>query len=208
MSSYLHNTVTVIVFIVLAGSILNLMLNASLKRSIRDWMTERLQPADSRGKFRWLTTPILAFLAGDVETEAPISIVVITLCSFYAFISAIGLIAPFFRSYIQLVLNSDGLTIVFVILALLLYRFRGQHRFIFGFIELLVGVTAVWIALHTDNIAGVSLMTHQSGALLLSKAVTTISGIYVMIRGLDNMSEQLPKRVQRTWAICFPPARR
>jgi hypothetical protein len=175
MNSYLHNTVTVIVFIVLAGSILNLMLNASAKKSIRDWMTECLQTADSKGKFGWITTPIFVFLTRDVESDAPITVVVIALCFFYAFVSAIGLIAPFLGSYIQFALNSDSLTIVFVILALLLYRFRGQHRFIFGFMELLVEVTAVWIALHTDNIAGVSLITHQSGALLLSKAVTKLA---------------------------------
>jgi hypothetical protein len=83
-----------------------------------------------------------------------------------------------------------------VALALVFFRFRGSRPFRYGLFEVFVGAIAIWIAIHT------------SGRSLVETAIPFFGGIYIIVRGLDNIDKGLPERYRSRWDKVFPKAAR
>jgi hypothetical protein len=67
-----------------------------------------------------------------------------------------------------------------IFIGLLLYSLRSMMMPLYSIIEIIVGVITIWFAILT---------TADS---LLVKAVALMSGIYILIRGLDNFEKTIP----------------
>ena len=85
---------------------------------------------------------------------------------------------------------------------LFFYWLRGRFRLIYGMCE--IGVALVIISLtfypQTHNLL-IQMPTFYE--ILLSKGVGVLGGIYVMVRGLDNMDTALPTRWRGIWNSIF-----
>jgi hypothetical protein len=83
-----------------------------------------------------------------------------------------------------------------ILLALLLYRLRGNRPFTYGLAEIFVGVATVWYSIHSE----------MPEPYYLAKAIALLGGIYIIVRGLDNMDRGLPQRMRPRWDRYFPKA--
>lgn len=124
---------------------------------------------------------------------------------FVFFLQLLSLILPYVFRYISIILDNEWVTILFVAVSFILFRIRSSHRFLYGFIEFNIGIVAIWAALHAGQF---TMSLNQSAGILLSKAITILSGVYVIIRGLDNMSNKLPVSLHPAWDTFFPGARK
>ena len=93
--------------------------------------------------------------------------------------------------------------LVSVALAVGFYRVRGTHPFWYGVGEIAVGSAA----LSTKFFPPYSyLLVHESSLVseFVSGAVAVIVGIYLLVRGLDNMDRDLPYSWRPVWVKLFP----
>jgi hypothetical protein len=81
-----------------------------------------------------------------------------------------------------------------VLLAVILYRLRGRYPFVYGMIEIFVALIATGVAILTPS------------DVPLNKIVTILGGIYIFVRGLDNVDKGLPDTWRPWWTRCFPKA--
>ncbi len=89
------------------------------------------------------------------------------------------------------------------------YRFRCRKPFWYGCAEALVGIAVIYIVLYPVETNYLLLEAGEPGAseVWLSKATGILAGIYVLVRGLDNMSRELPPRWVPSWKRLFPSGR-
>lgn len=83
------------------------------------------------------------------------------------------------------------LPIVALPTAWLLFILRGRHRFIYGFVEIIIGVVAIANGFSGVH-AFVSLVSTGDGGITSSQLTPTLAivgAIYIVIRGLDNMDQ-------------------
>lgn len=82
-----------------------------------------------------------------------------------------------------------GITSVFI--GVLLSKVRKRFTFYYGVLELAVAIGALWFAIVTPN---------QD---LLPKILGILGGVYIIVRGLDNMGRDLPARCPKwlTWLV-------
>jgi hypothetical protein len=86
------------------------------------------------------------------------------------------------------------ISILFVAGAILLYGMRTRYPFVYGFIEAVVGISAiVYVVLANQQPA--------SNAALFAELLSVSGGMYVIVRGLDNMTKALPKFFFGLWVI-------
>lgn len=92
------------------------------------------------------------------------------------------------------ILNANPLTaFLFIVAAVLLYGVRSRYPFAYGFIEIVVGMSAIIFATITFRT--------PTGLSISQLLLTVSSGMYVIVRGLDNMSKSLPKSLVLLWKI-------
>src|SRR4051812_14945558 len=72
----------------------------------------------------------------------------------------------------------------------------GSRSFIYGVTEVVVGLIATWSTIHSST------------ADMLSKGLGFFGGIYIVVRGLDNMDRDLPTKLRPLWDRCFPKVKR
>jgi hypothetical protein len=89
--------------------------------------------------------------------------------------------------------GSPFVSILFVAVAILLYGMRTRYPFVYGFIEVVVGVSAIIWALPSQPTA--------SSMALLVELISVSGGMYVIVRGLDNMNKAIPERLHSLWVI-------
>jgi hypothetical protein len=89
--------------------------------------------------------------------------------------------------------GSPYVAILFISVALLLYGMRTRYPFIYGVVEVIVGISAI-IAVLPNQPATNTLVVY---AELLSVS----GGMYVIVRGLDNMNKAVPERIRAFWFI-------
>jgi hypothetical protein len=75
--------------------------------------------------------------------------------------------------------------------AIFLYRIRGRHPLFYGTIEISVSVLAILVSIGASNNP-------------LNKIVAVLGGIYIFIRGMDNVDKGLPTSWRPTWDWVFP----
>jgi len=95
-------------------------------------------------------------------------------------------------------------TLIFGFLA---YRLRRRSRFWFGIGEIAVGFVQVHLAwVPTYNFLTADGAANPLGEFLY-KATPVILAIYLLVRGLDNIGEDLPAGWRASWTRLFgPPA--
>jgi hypothetical protein len=79
--------------------------------------------------------------------------------------------------------------------AVLFYRLRGTRPIIYGVVEVLIGISAIW--------AGIYL----SQPPFLTQGLATLGGIYIIVRGLDNFRRGLSDSARAKWDELFPQSR-
>jgi hypothetical protein len=88
------------------------------------------------------------------------------------------------------------------------YSIRCRKPFWYGCAEALVGIAVIYIVLYpvATNYLLIS-EASTGGDVLLSKATGILAGVYVLVRGLDNMNRDLPIRWMPWWRHLFPSSR-
>ena len=99
------------------------------------------------------------------------------------------------------------LIVVYIILTLLIavffYWLRCRHRFGFGCVEIVVAVVVITFTFvpQTDYL----LLNGPSSILahLLSEAAGLSAGVYIFVRGMDNIAQDLPVSWRLRWHLFF-----
>jgi hypothetical protein len=90
-------------------------------------------------------------------------------------------------------------------LGLFFYWLRCRWRLVYGLVELVVALAVIFLTFcpQTPNYLSDSQVPPWWG-WLLSKSVGASAGIYVMVRGLDNIHNGLPPKWRCKWDRIFP----
>ncbi len=89
--------------------------------------------------------------------------------------------------------GSPFVALLFITVALLLYGMRTRYPFLYGMVEVIVGIAAIFSVLPTQP----PIETLVVYAELLSVS----GGMYVIVRGLDNMNKAVPGFMKRYWLV-------
>jgi hypothetical protein len=84
--------------------------------------------------------------------------------------------------------------------AILLYWLRDRCRLVYGMLEITVGVIGVSILLRPLGPGDIAIITTRTEQL---KWAAVIAGIYIMIRGMDNVYHGLSAQWRRRWDWVF-----
>jgi hypothetical protein len=85
---------------------------------------------------------------------------------------------------------------------LFFYWLRGQFRFIYGLCEIVVALVVIYLTFYPHTYNLVTRMPTFS-EMILSKSIGVLGGIYIMVRGLDNMEKALPAGWRNIWELIF-----
>lgn len=86
--------------------------------------------------------------------------------------------------------------LTFIALGFLLNGLRTRLPFVYGTSEVFVGITAIWFSVRPPSTSPLS-DTGKGVAQL----VTILGGVYIIVRGLDNMNKKVPSRLQPYWNL-------
>jgi hypothetical protein len=64
--------------------------------------------------------------------------------------------------------------------AVILYWLKKQQPLIYGFLEIVIGMSAIWF----------SIVTSQTTSTQVQRLITISGGVYIIVRGIDNASKQ------------------
>lgn len=96
------------------------------------------------------------------------------------------------QSVVDRITSDPFLIIPFLTIGVFLYRLRGKNPVVYGFFELLVAASVivyVVISYHGD---------------FLAKSMAICSGVYITVRGLDNIEKGLNDLDREHWRYTFP----
>jgi rRNA-processing protein FCF1 len=86
--------------------------------------------------------------------------------------------------------------VALAIAGIVLFGFRSWFRLLYGVIEFAFGVVAVWFGVYHD-------FTAPNSEII--GVIKLLGGMYVMVRGMDNIGKGLQKtRYEDTWKKFFP----
>jgi energy-converting hydrogenase Eha subunit A len=100
-------------------------------------------------------------------------------------------VSAFYSDIVLGLISNPILTPVWLCLGFALYWLRGRMPFVYGILETVVGTLAIFYAI-------------QSPAALPAKLIALLGGLYIVVRGLDNMDKGLPNPLRSTWDRWFP----
>ncbi|WFU14417.1 hypothetical protein [Bradyrhizobium sp. CB3481] len=84
------------------------------------------------------------------------------------------------------------------------YWLRCRHRFSYGILEIIAAVGLMIIAVFHPEAGHLSLGNGSVFGEVLSSALSFIASVYLMVRGLDNMDNDLPLSWRSRWDRLFP----
>jgi uncharacterized membrane protein YgaE (UPF0421/DUF939 family) len=120
--------------------------------------------------------------------------------------AVIGAYTPLFKTddaSITTVLAALAMTVIGALIAFGFYRLRGQHPFCYGCIDIAVGLIVLFFTF--VPLSHYAVWTPQSLAERgMAKLLGVAAGIYIIVRGLDNMERRLPRSWRRRWYTIFP----
>jgi hypothetical protein len=121
--------------------------------------------------------------------------------------AVIGAYMPTIRQDQTTVILAIALPVAAVAASLFLYRLRGIHPFWYGCIEIVVGlVVLIFTFVPTTHYLAVDRQTFfEWGA---TKLIGVMAGIYIIVRGLDNLDRDLPPSWRPIWDRIFPKQKR
>lgn len=86
---------------------------------------------------------------------------------------------------------------------LFFYWLRCKAQFWYGLCEIVVAVIVIYVTFVPAATVLAADDTSFSGQLM-SNAVGILAGIYILVRGMDNMDKDLPPNCRRIWNRLFP----
>lgn len=94
--------------------------------------------------------------------------------------------------------------ILSIVGAVLLYRLRRQKQFWYGAFEILVAFVVIYLAIKPPIMAltldqGYSYLGYQ-----LQQIYAVLAGVYIFVRGMDNIGNDLPDTWKARWNKVFP----
>ena len=83
--------------------------------------------------------------------------------------------------------------ILCIVAAALLFELRRRRTFVYGVFEFVVGLIGLTLTFYPQTMY---LLTEEASAsgLILSRGIAIVGGIYLLVRGMDNMARDLPRR--------------
>jgi len=93
-------------------------------------------------------------------------------------------------------------TIFWVVVAIGFYRIRCASRLLYGAIEIVAGMATIVLG----EFPPYAVLTSDTTWALGSRAahmLTLMAGVYIVVRGLDNISQDLPLRWRPAWRRIF-----
>ncbi len=91
-----------------------------------------------------------------------------------------------------------------ILAALLLFLLRRRRPFVYGLLEFAVGLLGLMLTFHPQTTYLLSGEASSSG-LFLSRGIAVVGGIYLLVRGMDNMERDLPRRWRSHLAVSQAP---
>src|SRR5579871_2210858 len=87
--------------------------------------------------------------------------------------------------------------------AALLFELRRRRPFVYGVFEFVVGLIGLTLTFYPQT---TYLLTEEASAsgLILSRGIAIVGGIYLLVRGIDNMERDLPRRWRSHWESLSP----
>lgn len=86
-----------------------------------------------------------------------------------------------------------------------LYWFRCRSPLAYGVIEIVASWVMIMVAIQATGGGGPSLPQAIAGEFpFLTKGIGVLGGIYVTVRGFDNIDKEVPARFRRAWRQVFP----
>ena len=95
-----------------------------------------------------------------------------------------------------------GWAIFWVLVAIGFYRLRCSYGFAYGIIELIAGTIAIILG----EFPPYTVLTANDTSAIGSQALhilTLMGGIYIIVRGMDNIDQNLPSRWRPAWQRVF-----
>jgi hypothetical protein len=86
------------------------------------------------------------------------------------------------------------------------YALRCQCRFLYGIVEICIGglvIYLVWNPAQTNYLLINEPAPYAELAKALGKAIGVVGGIYLLVRGLDNIDSDLPLVFRAKWDYIF-----
>jgi hypothetical protein len=96
---------------------------------------------------------------------------------------------------VQALLSSRMLIVICVWTALMFYRLRGTNPRDYGIMEVGFGACAILTVIYSSS--------HE----IVGRLVGLFGGMYIIVRGLDNIDKDVPARLHWIWGVVFPKGR-
>jgi TctA family transporter len=96
---------------------------------------------------------------------------------------------------VQELLSSRLLIILCIWNALVFYRLRGTHPRDYGILEVIFGTCSIVAVIFSSS--------HE----IVGRLVGLFGGMYIIVRGLDNIDKDVPDRFRDIWRVVFPKGR-
>jgi hypothetical protein len=99
-----------------------------------------------------------------------------------------------------------GWAIFWVLVALGFYRLRCSYGMAYGIIEVIAGTVAIILS----EFPPYTVITANDISVVGSQALhilTLMGGIYIVVRGMDNINQNLPPRLRPAWQRIFGASR-
>ena len=93
--------------------------------------------------------------------------------------------------------------LVSIVAAMLFFELRRRRPFAYGVFEFAIGLIGLTLTLYPQT---TYLLTGEATpwGLTLSRGITVVGGIYLLVRGLDNMDRAVPRSWRPHWETLFP----
>jgi hypothetical protein len=107
---------------------------------------------------------------------------------------AIGLAASLSQEVLLKVLSWPWLILPAMVTGPLLYKLRCRFPWVYGAVEVLISWELIALAIGLPAPSA-----PDNGTTLLAKSTGIITGLYITVRGLDNMNKDVPEVFRRLW---------
>jgi hypothetical protein len=100
------------------------------------------------------------------------------------------------------------LIVLTVIVGGLAYWARCQHQFLYGVLEIVIALVVIVLTFapqtgFPQTASSLLVQGPSVWGVLLPKGIGASAGVYIMVRGLDNMEKGLPVSWRATWNRLF-----
>ena len=88
-----------------------------------------------------------------------------------------------------------------------LYKLRCSKPFWYGVIEVVVAVATIILTIWPVSVSSGTVIIGSRNifgvVVELQKYLGILAGIYIFVRGMDNMSKELPRWMRKWWHLLF-----